>query len=149
MVHCTFNRRVIRDDVDSQPCALCKSAELVVNGLHLNRVEWDECRLTRALVAHILDAVNRSLLLIDHDCIDIAPEDDSHGGLVLALGGLAQIDDAASNSGKDALEVCECLLQPGFTLRLLLVYTRLCKLFVDLDELLVDLFLESPRTESD
>ena len=119
--------------INSQPGALSERAKLVVNGLRLDRVEWDERRLARALVAHVLDAVNSRLLLVDHDGVNIPTEHDRHRSLVLALRGLTEVYHTPTDTREYTLQIRERLLEPRFTLRLLLVYTRLGELLVDVD----------------
>ena len=45
-----------------------------------------------------LDTVDCGPLLIHDDGIDVAAEDDRDGGLVLALSGLAQVDQPATHA---------------------------------------------------
>ena len=141
MVHRTFNRRIISDHINSQTSTLGKRAELVVHGLDLDSVERDERRLARPLVAHVLDAVDRRLLLVDDNRVDVAPQDHCNRRLVLALRRLAEVDDAPAHPGEDTLEVGESFLEARFALGLLLVDASLCERLVDVDELLVGFLL--------
>ena len=141
MVHRPLYCRIVRDHVHGQPRTLCERPELVVDRLDLDRVERDERRLPRALVAHVFNAVDRRLLLVYDDRVDVPPEDYRHGRLVLALCRLAEVNDAPAHPGEDTLEVGERFFEARFALRLLLVDTSLRELLVDVDKLLVGLLL--------
>jgi hypothetical protein len=55
MVYRAFHSRFVLDHVDCKACAFCEGAELVVDGLHLDRVERNERRLACALISHVLN----------------------------------------------------------------------------------------------
>ena len=88
-----------------------------------------------------LDAVYCRLFLVNNDSVDVATEHDRDGRLVLALGRLAEVDDAPAHPGEDPLEVGERFFEARFALGLLLVDTSLRELLVDVDKLLVGLLL--------
>jgi hypothetical protein len=117
MMYRTFHHRFVLDHVYPKACALREGAELVVDRLHLDRVERYERRLACALVAHVLmgahsaegekvgeedkrnlDAVNGGSLLVYDDGVDVTAEDDRDGALVLALRRLAQVDQPATHA---------------------------------------------------
>ena len=183
MVHRALDGRVELNHVDGEAGALCERAELVVDGLDLDGVERDEGRLPGTLYAHILerhcqhhaeveftwnsyfDALDSRLLFVDDHSVDVAPENDGHGRLVLPLCGFTEVDDPPANTcdvledscdtcrqpgrtWEDALQVRECLLHLRLTLGLLLIHTRLEELVVHVYELFVDLLLEIPGTPS-
>lgn len=114
VVYRAFHCRLVLDHVDRKTCALRKRAELVIDRFHLNRVERNKCRLTRTLVAHVLEhnieywptwqsrmkwrreahlyAVDGSPLLVYNDGINITTEDNRDSGFVFPLSRFAQID---------------------------------------------------------
>ena len=144
MMHRPLNHRLKGDDVYGQPRALGERTKFVVHGLDLDGVEGNKCCLTRALVPHVVDAVDRSFLLVDYDRVHVTPKHHCHRRVVLALRRLAVINHSPTHPGEDTLQVRKCLFEARLTLGFVLVNTSLGKLLVNVDELLVCFFLQLP-----
>ena len=87
MVYRSLDRWLVLNNIDCQPYTFSECSELVIHRLDLNGVEWNECRLTRTLIAHILDAVDSSLFLVDHYRVNVATEDNIDSRFVASRGG--------------------------------------------------------------
>jgi hypothetical protein len=128
------------DRVESEPGTF-EGAQTLRNRLHLDRVERDERRLSSALVAHVLDAVDSRLFVVHNDGVCVASKHDHDRLVIFVCGRAAEIDDPAVNAGKDALEAGKGLLEPDLTLILSLIDARLEELLIRLVEALVNLRL--------
>lgn len=101
MMYRSFHRTLILDNVHRKPCTLRKRAVLVVDRLDLNGIQGDERGLSGPLCAHILDTVDGGLFFINDDRGDVAPENNRDCSFILALDGLAEIDNSAADAWND------------------------------------------------
>lgn len=98
MVHRALDGRIELDHINCEPRALRETPELVVDGLDLDRVEWDKRGLPRALGTEVVDTVDAGLLVVDDDGVDVPAEDDGDGCFVFALRWFAEVNDSTTNA---------------------------------------------------
>lgn len=148
MLHGAFNIRPIFNTVDSELGAL-EPTQTLGNGFDLNRIEGDECRLTRSLALQILDALDADRFLLDNDRVDVATENSHDGGRILVGGGSTKIDDSAIHAGKETFERGDGFFESDLALSLLFVLASLHELVDSIREALVDFGLFQPDNQRD
>jgi hypothetical protein len=89
-----------------------------------------------------LDALNRRALLVDDHSVDVPSKNDRDRCLVLARGGLAEVDYSPADARKDTLQVGQRLLELRLALGFALLDAGLEDLVVDVVQLLVQLLLQ-------
>jgi len=145
VLHSALDGRVKLDAVNGQTGTLGKVAELLGHCLDLDSIKRDERGLAGTLLPHVLDALNGGLLLVDNNRVDIAAEDSHDSKVILGSGRLAEVNNAAVNTGEDAAEVGEGLLQLDLAFGLALVRARLKEPVKDVLQVLVDSSLAFPE----
>lgn len=122
MLYRLLHRTCVLETVDSEPRPLSEVAILLLDGLDLNGVEGNKCRLSSSLIAHVLDTVDGDFFVVNDDSVDVAPQNGADGEIVFLLSGFAQVDDSSMDSWEDSLEAGEHLAK--LDLALVLSFVR-------------------------
>mmetsp|Transcript_9154 Transcript_9154/g.37736 ORF Transcript_9154/g.37736 Transcript_9154/m.37736 type:complete len:515 (+) Transcript_9154:1510-3054(+) len=138
--HRLLHRHVELHHVQHQLHAVVDLAELLVHRLHADRVEGYERGRAEALLLHVHDALLRSLLVVHNDGVEVAAQCHAHRQLI-AGSGLAEVQETATDVGKEAHQAVQRLAEALLTLGLAVVCPSLSELRLDLCDLGLQLHL--------